>query len=309
MANPCAYSIISPIYLTGTFLAELTERLVRTMEEIGQPYEIIFVEDDSPDDSWSTLKTIQAEIDAPIRLIRLSRNFGQHKALLCGMQYARATEAVVLMDSDLQTPPEEVATLIRAFEQRKHEVIYGLSADRAQAGWRQWGSRMLGSILQSTGALAPVASSFKLITKPLVDRLARAGFEYIFLDAMINWYSGDIGHVEVARAERPEGESSYNLWGLLEMALRIVINYTALPLRIMTYTGLSVAVICFGLGVYFIINKIIYNVPLGFTATIVIITFGLGLILFCLGIIGDYIRRLYFVQLSRPVFTVKEVLE
>jgi undecaprenyl-phosphate 4-deoxy-4-formamido-L-arabinose transferase len=272
-------------------------------------YEIICVDDRSPDESWSILKKIQSDTAYPLRLIRLANNHGQHRALLCGLQAARATKAVILLDSDLQNPPEEISQLVRAFEEHHPQVVYGVAQEKRQAGWRNLGSRILGRFLRQQGALAPYASPYKLISRQLVNQLVTSHFEYVFLDAMISWYTKDVVKVEVSQEERTEGESSYKLGKLLRMSIQILINYTALPLRVMTYGGLIVAMTCFGLGVYFIINKVFFAVPLGFTATIVIVTFGLAVILFSLGIIGEYVRRLYFAQLGKPNFHIQEISE
>lgn len=307
--SSCRYTVVTSVYQTAAFLENLLERIDQVMKDVAGGYEIICVDDRSPDESWSVLKKIQAEKDYPLRLIRLAHNHGQHRALLCGMQAARASEAVILLDSDLQNPPEEIPRLLAAFDEHQPQVVYGMAKTKRQASWRNAGSRIIGHFLLRQGALPPFASPYKLISRPLVDQLTSSRFEYVFLDAMISWYTQDIVKVNVEQDERAEGKSSYGLGKLLVMSMQIIINYTALPLRIMTYGGLLVALICFGLGIYFIINKIFFAVPLGFTATIVIITFGIAVILFSLGIIGEYIRRLYFSQLGKPKFNIQEISE
>ncbi|HKK76953.1 MAG TPA: glycosyltransferase [Saprospiraceae bacterium] len=307
--QPCQYSVITTVYQTSAFLEELLARIHQVMSAQQLDYEIICVDDQSPDDSWPMLRKIQANETYPLRLIRLAHNHGQHRALLCGLQATRAIKAVIVLDSDLQNPPEEIPKLIRTFCEQHPGVVYGVSDKKRQTAWRNWGSRILGRFLERQGALTPHASPYKLISRELVDQLVNAQFEYIFLDAMISWYTKDVIKVKVAHEERTQGKSSYKIGKLLQMTLQILINYTALPLRIMTYGGLATALLCFGLGIYFIINKIFFAVPLGFTATIVMITFGLAVIIFSLGIIGDYIRRLYFAQLDKPNFYIQEISE
>lgn len=307
--QPCHYSIITSVYQTATFLEELLLRIDRVMTQVEGNYEIICIDDRSPDDSWAILKQVQQKQKYPLRLIRLASNHGQHRALLCGLQVSRATTAAIILDSDLQNPPEEIPKLIAAFQQRHSDVVYGLAKNKEHAAWRNLSSWLISHFLQQQGALSPHASPYKLLSRRLVDKLVKSRFEYVFLDAMISWYTKDVSMVEVIQANRSQGKSSYRLGRLLGMGLQILINYTALPLSIMTYGGLIVALFCFGLGVYFIVNKIFYAVPLGFTATIVMITFGLAIIIFSLGIIGEYIRRLYFTQLDKPNFHIQEISE
>jgi glycosyltransferase involved in cell wall biosynthesis len=306
---PCQYSIVTTAYQTSAFLEELVVRIDRVMRSLEYKYEIVCVDDRSPDDSWMILKKLQSTGAYPLRLIRLAHNHGQHRALLCGLQAAKATEAAIILDSDLQNPPEEIPKLIHAFQQHRPQVVYGLANEKQQTAWRNMGSSLLGKFLRRQDALPAYASPYKLIKRELVDQLAHSQFEYIFLDAMISWYTKDVIKVEVAHEVRTQGKSSYKLGRLLRMALQILINYTPLPLRLMTYGGLTVALVCFGLGIYFIINKIFFAVPLGFTATIVMITFGLAVIICSLGIIGEYIRRLYFAQLGKPNFHIQEISE
>ncbi|WP_367389514.1 glycosyltransferase family 2 protein [Lewinella sp. LCG006] len=307
--SSCHYSIVTSAYQTAAFLEELLERIDLTMQQVEGDYEVICVDDRSLDNSWEVLKKVQLDKTYPLRLIRLAHNHGQHRALLCGLQAARATKAVVVLDSDLQNPPEEIPRLIEAFQEYHPQVVYGVAKEKRQASWRNLGSRILGRFLLREGALTPYASPYKLLSRKLVDQLITSRFEYVFLDAMISWYTKDVRMVEVIQKERIHGKSSYPLGKLLRMSMQIIINYTALPLRVMTYGGLIVALLCFGLGIYFIINKIFFAVPLGFTATIVIITFGLAIIIFSLGIIGEYIRRLYFAQLGKPSFHIQEISE
>ncbi|PSR13480.1 MAG: hypothetical protein DA408_10700 [Bacteroidetes bacterium] len=306
MVTP-AYSIVVPVYNTEVFTHELLRRITATMEALGQSYEIICIDDGSPDGAWNQLTALYNKGTYPLKLIQLTENYGQHKALLCGLKFATATQAVILIDADLQTPPEEIAKLIHAYQTTGTQVIYGTPKNKQQPFLRHWGSRFLGKILLRQKAISPYASSFKLLDVQVVHQLQQAGFEYVFLDAMISWFTHDIGVVEVERASRSAGKSGYSLTSLFAMTVQIIIHYTALPLKVMTLGGLLSAVVCFVAGLVFVIRKLVYDVPLGFTATIVIISFGLSLILASLGIIGEYMRRLYFLQLRKPQFAVKAV--
>ncbi|MEM7105967.1 MAG: glycosyltransferase family 2 protein [Bacteroidota bacterium] len=307
MASP-EYSVVTPVYGTAGFLEELILEIHTVFGQMDLEYEIIVIDDNSPDNSWEVLKKIKSENNYSLKLVKLSRNFGQHKATLAGLTLAKGNAAIV-MDSDLQIHPKEIKKLVDQYEDTKADVVFGTFKKKNHASWRNMGSKILGWALRKFGGLSAFGSSFKLLDGKLIKKITNAGFEYVYIDEMAGWFTENITHTEVEHQSRKEGKSSYNIFSLFSMASNIIINYTALPLKIMTYGGLLTAISCFFAGLVFIYRRLVLDVPIGFTATIVILTFGLGLIIFCLGIIGDYLRRIYFIQLQKPSFSIKQIIE
>lgn len=302
------YSVIIPVYRSAPYLKELIARTVATFGQMGKSCEIICVVDGSPDNSWSILKEIKQQGDTPLSLINLSKNVGQHRALLCGLSFSKG-KAAILLDADLQTPPEEAVKLIDEYEKNAPDVVYGIYSSKKHPLWRNWGSKFLGWLLHKFGHFNRKGSSFKLLDRTIIDNICRVGVGYIFIDEIMAWFTSNISYVEVEHHENKDGKSTYSLFSLIKMTLQIILNYTTIPLRLMTIGGSVSGLVCIFIGLFFIYRKLVFNVQLGFTATIVVICFGLSIILFCLGIIGEYIRRLYFLQISKPPFTIKEMIE
>lgn len=302
------YSIIIPVYNSQGSLVELLDRIHAVFQENQYSFEIICVNDASTDKSWDILKEIKQHASYPLKLIQFSINFGQHKALLCGMNFAKGKSSI-LIDSDLQIPPEEINKLILRKKETKADVVYGEYHQKQHHALRNKSSQILGWILNKFGSYQARGSSFKIIDQSIVNKITTTGFEYIFIDEILSWYTSNFDYVEITHLERKEGKSSYTHIKLIKMALQIILNYTTLPLRIMTYSGLFIGIICFFIGVYFIFHKLMYDSVLGFTAIIVSVLFSTGLLLFSLGIIGEYIKKIYFVQLAKPPFTIKKIIE
>ncbi len=302
------YSIVIPVYNSENSLEELVLRLRTCLDQLEGGYEIILVNDGSQDNSWNRLKTIRKENENNLIIVDLSRNYGQHNAQLCGLNLS-AGEFVFTIDDDLQIPPEEIPKLIARQKEEKAEVVYGIYPDKQHASYRNLGSKLVEKLISRFGLSEGKGSSFKLISRSLVDKICQSRFEYIYLDEIIGWYSDRIGFQEVDHHVRKSGNSGYSFYNLITITLRIILNYTALPLKVMTYGGLTASIICFALGIYYIYDKLVNDIQLGFTSIIVAITFSTGIILFCLGIIGEYIRRLFFIQQYKPPFFIRELIK
>ncbi len=303
----CSYSIVIPVFNSSGSLEELLERIHQVFKKNGHTFEIVCVNDASMDGSWEVLKKIKDQAKYPLRLISFSINFGQHKALLCGLKFCKGKSAV-LIDSDLQIPPEEIDKLINRKLETNAKVVYGEYYQKQHDVIRNKSSQLLGWILKKFGTYQARGSSFKIIDRIIIDKIKDANFEYIFIDEILSWHTSSFEYVTITHLPRQEGKSSYTKWKLIKMALQIILNYTTLPLRLMTYGGLLVSTLCFFIGLYFIIMKFIYGAVLGFTAIIVTLLFCSGLILFSFGIIGEYIRKIYFIILRKPPFTIKEYI-
>lgn len=302
------YSIIIPVFNNQSSLVELLERIHLVFQKNKYDFEIICINDASTDESWKVLKTIKSGAAYPLKLIQFSNNYGQHKALLCGMGFARGQSAI-LIDADLQVPPEEINKLIQKKKETQADVVYGVFEHKHHHPIRNKFSQVFGWILKKYGAYQARGSSFKIIDQSIVAKIINTGFEYIFIDELLSWYTADFEYVSVMHAERKNEKSSYTTVALVKMALKIILNYTTLPLKIMTYTGLGIGAVSFFIGLYFIIHKLLYGSVLGFTALIVSILFSTGMLLFSLGIIGEYINKIYFAQLAKPPFVIKKIIE
>lgn len=302
------YSVVVPVFNSEKTLEELCARITGLFERISTSVEIILVNDGSSDNSWQLIRSLTQRNKGVVVGINLVRNFGQHQALLCGMRQASGS-CCILIDDDLQHQPEDIALLIKKQEETGADVVYGIYRDKKHSLLRNAGSKLVGGIFAKYANTPVKGSSFKLITKHILDQIRDHNSPFVYLDELLAWHSRHIDFVEISHEQRREGRSGYSLWGLTKYAFQIIVTYTVLPLRIITWFGLFAFLVCLMFVLYFIYMKYTYGAELGFTALIVSVFMSTGLILFSIGIIGEYISRLFIIQTNKPPFIIKEILK
>src|SRR6478735_1605873 len=292
MRSDLKITIIIPVYNSQGTLNELVERIAASLG--GYNYHIILVDDGSKDESWRKLEELKRTWENKITAIKLARNFGQHNAIICGFSYAKG-DVVVTMDDDLQHPPEEIPKLIAKYIETKADVVYGeytpVGGDVIKSAGSYFfrkSSKMLSNDATGRG------SSFRLLKTDIVEKLVdNHKHNFYFIDEIIQWYTADIAFVNVTHHKRKEGKSGYTKGKLIGMSFNIMVNYTQVPLKAMTYGGILGSIATFILGGYFIIKKVFYSIDVpGFTALIVAILFTASIMLLCFGIVGQYLYRL-----------------
>lgn len=302
-------SVVVPVYNSAEMLPELFSGIDNVFTKLQKSYQLILIDDGSNDNSWRVMEGLKNKNPEKVIAIKFSENFGQHKAILCGFNYCKGS-LVLTMDDDLQHPPEEIPKLIAKFEETNADVIYGMPIDKKHSLIRNAGSELLKKKPADSSQKGSGGSSFRLMKQEVMLEVRDSHhYNFLFLDATIHQFTSNIAHVDVEHHPRKAGKSGYTLSKLISLYLNIVINYSAAPLKIMTYGGLFASIFAFLFGVRFIIIKLKYNVPLGYTSLIVSILFSTGIILFCLGIIGQYLYKLYQLQNKRPPYLIQKVLK
>jgi len=301
------YSIVVPVYKSTATLKQLCDEVNAVFSESNLTYELILVNDASPDDTWNIVKEIKANSSAKVTAVNLAKNTGQHHALLCGFQYVTG-KFVITIDDDLQFSPKDILLLIKQQKLTDADLVYGIQFVKEHSVFRNLGSRTVAYMFSSFASTPGRGSSFRLISSNIIQQIKNFNHRYIFLDELLAWFTSNTQFIEVTHSKRKEGKSGYTLGKLILWTLQIIFAYTTLPLRIMTYLGLIAFLICLGMVSFFIYQKVNVGAELGFTALITSIFMSTGLILFCLGIIGEYLNRLFHMQYKRPVFYIKEVL-
>lgn len=300
------YSLVVPVFNSAGTLQELYTRCDALMQEVGKAWEIIFVDDGSEDGSWKVLGEIKEAHPDRVTAIRLSKNFGQHNATFCGFNFMNG-QWLITLDDDLQNPPEEIRHLVRAQEEAEADLVYGVYEKKKHSYARNLGSSYFKRTSRLLGRPGE-GSAFRLISRDIVQKVLMHHQNFIFIDELLHWYTGNVSYVQVAHEKRKRSRSGYStrkLWGLIT---NLMIYYTSVPLKIMTYGGFISSAFFMILSVIFVIQKIFFNVPLGYTSVIVAILFSTSLILFCLGIIGEYLSRIYLVQNKKPPYSIKKVI-
>jgi glycosyltransferase involved in cell wall biosynthesis len=304
-------SVVVPVYRSAAILPELHRRLVDALEGITHRYEIILVEDGGGDDSWSVIGRL-AESDPHVRGIRMSRNYGQHNALLCGIRAARH-ELIVTLDDDLQNPPEEIGKLLERLVADDVDVVYGTPSNEQHGFLRDQGSQITKLALQSAmGAeTARNVSAFRAFRTRLRDAFAPYGGPYVSIDVLLTWGTTRFSHVAVRHEARRQGKSNYNLRKLATHAFNMMTGFSTLPLQIASFVGFVFTLFGFGILAIVLVTYIANGgstVP-GFAFLASIIAIFSGAQLFALGIIGEYLARIHFRTMDRPAYIVSDVTD
>jgi undecaprenyl-phosphate 4-deoxy-4-formamido-L-arabinose transferase len=302
------YSIIVPVYNSCESLEILYKRIGETMQKLEKTFEIIFVDDDSADRSWTILESIQKADPVTVIAVRLARNFGQHNATICGIAQASG-KFIITLDDDLQNPPEEIAKLVETMKSTDADLVYGIYGKKHHSMARNLGSGALKGWSRRIFKTKGNGSSFRLMKSSLGKNLLQHQINFIYIDELFNWYTNHIAFVLVDHHKRPFQQSTYTSRSLFSMLSNLIIYYTAMPLKMMVYGGFFSALLSFIIGLLFIYRKLMHGIPiLGFTALIVTILFSTSIILLSLGVIGEYLSRIYMVQNRKPPFSIKTML-
>ena len=301
------YSIVIPVYNSEDSLEELYTRISETLKKNGHEFEVIFVDDFSNDNSWDRLLKIKSANLKSVKLIRLAKNYGQHNATFCGFKYTTG-ERVITIDDDLQYAPEDILLLIERMNQSDADLVYGLG-DVSHSVIRNASSKMYKAGVKYLEKKKNEGSSFRLAEKRLLDKIVNHEFHFVFLDEIIPWYTDYIEVVEVRHEKRPYGKSNYSFNNVAHLANKNTLNYSDLPLRMMTYGGAVFSFIFFIVGMFFVMKKLFLNVNIpGFTALIVAISFSTSLMLLCFGIVGRYMNNILSRLNEKPTYSIKSKL-
>ncbi len=212
-------SVVVPVYRSAGTLAVLVRRLLATLDKLGVPFEIIFVDDGSPDDAWSVLADLHKKHPDRLAAVQLMRNYGQHNALMCGFRRARG-RYIVTLDDDLQNPPEEIPRLYGAILERRLDLVYGRPIDKHHAGWRNAGSWLINFFFRRVFHTSVSITSFRIIRCELVECTFAYDLNFTFVDGLLAWNSQRIGAIGVEHHARAEGRSGYSVAKLAMLALR-----------------------------------------------------------------------------------------
>jgi len=304
-------SAIVPVYRSAQILPELHRRLGAALQGIASRYEIIFVEDGGGDGSWAAIERL-AEQDPHVRGIRMSRNYGQHNALLCGIRAAR-NEITVTLDDDLQNPPEEIAKLIDRLVVDDVDVVYGTPISEQHGFLRDRGSQITKLALQSAmGAeTARKVSAFRAFRTRLRDAFAAYGGPYVSIDVLLTWGTTRFSHVSVEHEARQVGQSNYTFRTLATHAFNMMTGFSTVPLQIASMVGFAFTLFGFGILAIVLLTYLANGgsaVP-GFAFLASIIAIFSGAQLFALGIIGEYLARIHFRTMDRPAYIVSDETE
>ncbi len=306
-----ALTVIIPVFNEEGNLDSLYGRLKDTLQQYGRSYEILFIEDGSTDDSFEGLKRLH-DHDPAVRVVRFARNFGQQMAVSAGFQYARG-EVVVLMDADLQVAPEEIPPLADKLAEG-YDIVYGVRTQRLGSLLRRMGSWGMSHLLyRVTGIDIPdSATGFLACNRGFVDTIKLFNEKSKYLNGLFAWLSyGRWASVAVKHAPRHTGESKYTTAKLVGLTLNFVCNFSTLPLRLILYLGVCIALISVA-GLVGLLAATLLGYGAGHGSTwLIVLALGLfsGVQLAAVGTVGEYLGRVYREVKEQPAYVVREILE
>ncbi len=298
-------SIVIPVYRSAAGLPLLIEALESVLPSLADQYEVMLVDDCSPDQSWQAIQAL-ARAHPHVRGFTLMRNYGQHNALLYGIRQARH-EIIVTMDDDLQHPPAEIHKLLAKLNEG-YDVVYGTPQRQQHGLWRDLASQITKLVLQSSMGvdIARNVSAFRVFRTQLRDAFADYSSSYVSIDVLLTWGTTRFAAVEVEHAPRQYGTSNYTVAKLIRHALNMITGFSVLPLQIASLIGFALAVFGAVVLIYVVGRALLFGIVVpGFAFLASIIAIFSGAQLFALGMIGEYLARIHFRTMDRPVYTLR----
>lgn len=300
------FSIVVPVFNSELTLKVLFKELQETFSKYpDKTVEYIFVNDNSFDDSWEILKEIKGS-NKDITIVNLSKNYGQSNATFCGLELSKG-DYVITIDDDLQQPPSEIEKLIDGINRLDCDIVYGIYNKKQHSFLRNVSSNFIRKAIIRFIDRPAATTSFRIIKRKIVDNIIKHKSNFIFIDELALWYTDSFNYVLTEHKKRSSKKSGYTPGKLWSLLTNLIIFYTNFPLKLMIYGGLFFTVIFFFMIIGLIIAKFMNNTPLGYSSIMIAIMFGTSIILLSLGVIGEYISRLYSFQNKKPPYIIKEI--
>lgn len=298
-------SVIIPSYKEEKMIARTAEMIGQILAEASIPYELLFVDDGSGDNTWSEIKKA-AEKDSNVHGIHFSRNFGKEAAMFAGLARA-AGDCCVVIDCDLQHPPEKIVEMYRLWEEG-FEVVEGVKDDRGEeSGAHRFAAKSFYSLISSAvGMDMSSASDFKLLDRKVVDTLNQMPEKNVFFRALSYWVGFRKTEVRYCVQERTAGESKWSTKSLIKYALSNITSFSSAPLHLITLLGLFMLAVAAVFSVITLVQKLSGSAAEGFTTVIILLLFTGSVIMLSLGVIAYYIGKMYEELKGRPRYIISE---
>jgi len=306
-----ALSVVVPAYNEEVVLPEFQRRLTAVMDGLGLSWEVVYVNDGSRDATFAVMLSLR-ERDPRISVVNLSRNFGKEIALTAGLDHARGTEAVVIIDADLQDPPEVIPDLIRTWRDG-FDVVYAQRRAREGETWlKRATAAAFYRVMERLGGQVTMprdTGDFRLLSRRATDALLQLREHHRFMKGLFAWIGFPAKAVLYDRAPRAAGTTKWNYWKLWNLSLEGITSFTVAPLKVATYLGLICAVGALGYGTFIVLRTLLFGNPVpGYPSLIAVVLFLGGVQLVTLGIIGEYLGRVFNETKGRPLYLVERYL-
>lgn len=301
-------SIVIPVYGCVECLEELHNRLVTVLDSLVGSYEIILVEDASPDDSWERILELTKN-NSSVKGIRLSRNFGQHKAITAGLDFATG-EWIVVMDCDLQDKPEEITKLYQKAI-TGYDIVFARRYDRKDSFFKKLGSKLFYKFMSymTNTKLDPAIANFGIYNKKVIHAVKGMRENLRYFPVMVKWVGFRSTAIDVVHSERHSGKSSYSLKKLINLSVDVVVSFTEKPLKLMVFSGLVISILSALYALYILVFAIAGNIEVeGWASVMVSIWFISGVMISMLGVVGIYVGKAFDEAKKRHLYLIDKLI-
>jgi len=307
MADRPALSVVIPCYNSAATIGPLVNELAALRIEGG--HEVVLVNDGSQDDTARICRELAQNAPLRVTFVDLARNFGEHNAVMAGLRVARGGH-VITIDDDGQNPPAEVERLYRYARASGHDIVYTYYAEKHHAGWRNLGSRLTNRVADFLLDKPPglYLSSFRCMSAFLVEQICHYDGPYPYIDGLVFQVTQNVGRMEVSHEERRAGQSTYTFRKLVRLWLNMFLNFSVVPLRVSALLGLVFSAVGFLASVEVVIESLVTNTPPGWGSLMCALFVFCGVQLLTVGLVGEYVGRMYLTANRRPQSVVRDVV-
>jgi undecaprenyl-phosphate 4-deoxy-4-formamido-L-arabinose transferase len=312
MASAPQVSVVIPVYNEEAVLPALFARLYPALDALGASYEIVFVNDGSHDRSAALLREQFQKRPEVTRVILFNGNFGQHMAIMAGFEHVRG-QRIVTLDADLQNPPEEIAKLLAKMDEG-HDYVGSIRRMRRDVAWRRWASRAMNRVRERITHIhmTDQGCMLRAYDRPIIDAIRASREVSTYIPALAYSFAHNPAEIEVEHEERHAGASKYSLYKLIRLNFDLVTGFSVLPLQLFSLFGIFVSVVSLGVYVAVIAWRIYSGIGDGLWVIWdrdILQFFLTGVVLFGLGLIGEYVGRIYQQVRERPRYVIQALLE
>lgn len=303
-------AVVIPVYNEEANLSALMQRIMPVMMGLGRSFELIFIDDGSRDQSLEMLKNFTKE-NPQVKVVELTRNYGQHAAILAGFSVANA-EIVITMDADLQNPPEEIPNLVKVMEEGNYDLVGTIRKGRKDSFLRILPSKLINMVARKITrvSMRDWGCMLRAYRRPVVQRMIDCHEHATFIPALATVFAKRMTEIEVAHEERFGGKSNYPLGKLINLQFDLVASFSDLPIRLIMYGGILMSLLGICFGTFLAIARLLYGARWaaeGIFSLFAILFVFVGLQFFALGITGEYIGRIYREVRKRPEYVIEKI--
>lgn len=303
-------SVVIPIYNEEAVLPALFGRLYAALDALGRSYEVIFVNDGSRDRSAALLREQFERRPDVTRVILLNGNFGQHLAIMAGFEHCRG-EKVVTLDADLQNPPEEIGKLLEKMDQG-YDYVGSIRRLRRDSAWRRWASRAMNRLRERIThvRMTDQGCMLRAYSRAIIDTINRSSEVNTFIPALAYTFASNPTEVVVEHEERAAGQSKYSLYKLIRLNFDLMTAFSIVPLQMFSLAGIAISLLSAAFFVFLVIRRLIVGPEAeGLFTLFAILFFLIGIALFGIGLLGEYVGRIYQQVRTRPRYLIQAILE